>query len=50
MEKYSWKFDNIFDIAASGRDKPTRQNEEKTDNSNDNLMVFLVIFINHDLK
>ena len=48
LQKYSWKYDNVFDIAAWGRGKATK-NEKKEDNSND-LMVFLVIFIDHNLQ
>ena len=44
MEKYSWKFDNVFNIAPWGRDKPPPKKEEKVDDSNV-LMVILVIFI-----
>ena len=49
IEKYSSKFDNVFAINAWGRDKTTPRNEKKADNSDD-LMVFIVIFINHKLK
>ena len=49
LQKYSWKYDNVFSIAAWGRDKPSPKKEKKTDNSDD-LMVILVIFIDHNLK
>ena len=45
IEKHSSKFDNVFNIAAWGRDKPPPKNEKKTETSDD-LMVFIVIFIN----
>ena len=42
IEKYSWKYDNVFNIAAWGRDKATKK-EKQVDDPN------LMVFIDHNL-